>query len=317
MRVLITGATGFVGSHLCRTLAAGGGVELFGLSLQESWPAGFTDLEAGVRLFPGDLCDEQTVDTTLREVQPDRVYHLAGYADVGRSFQEAEAAWGGNLTATLRLYDAILRWGGRPRVLYVSSGMVYGESDLSEGPVDESAPFRPESPYAASKAAADLASYQYARCHDLPIVRVRPFNHIGPAQSPRFAIAHFAHQIALIERGDQPPVLRVGNLGAERDLTDVRDVARAYTLLLERGIPGDVYNLGSGRTWSMRACLDRLLVLSRVAIAIETDPALIRKVDTAAMQVDIGVLRRATGWAPAYSIDQTLADTLNYWRRHA
>ncbi len=317
MRVLITGTTGFVGSHLCRMLAARGGVELFGLSLQESWPAGFADLEAGVRLFPGDLCDGETVDTTLREVQPDQVYHLAGYADVGRSFQEAEVAWSGNLTATRSLYDAILRWGGRPRVLYVSSGMVYGESEHSQRPLDESAPLRPESPYAASKAAADLASYQYARCHELPIVRVRPFNHIGPAQSPRFAIAHFAHQIALIERGDQPPVLHVGNLWAERDFTDVRDVARAYALLLERGVPGEVYNLGSGRTFSIKTCLDRLLALSRVEIAIETDPALVRKVETATMQVDIRALQRATSWAPAYSIDQTLADTLNYWRQQA
>jgi GDP-4-dehydro-6-deoxy-D-mannose reductase len=294
---------------------AAGKVEAFGLSLQKSWPAGADDLSRQVRLLRADLCGGEQVEGILRDVQPAQIYHLAGYADAGRSFQEAEAAWTGNLTATRSLYDAILRWGGRPRVLYVSSGAVYGEPRDPARPVDEEAVLRPNSPYAASKAAADLASYQYACSTGLDVIRARPFNHIGPGQSPHYAVANFARQIAAIEHGQQAPVIRVGNLWARRDFTDVRDVVRAYLLLMEHGRKGEAYNIGSGQTVLMQVCLDLLLAFSRVKVLVEADPGLVRKVDTAAIQVDNSVLRRITGWSPRYALEQTLADTLEYWRK--
>jgi GDP-4-dehydro-6-deoxy-D-mannose reductase len=315
MRILVTGATGFVGRHLADALLAAGGGELFGLSLH-----GGCELPPGtparwLRLYDVDLCDGPRVEAVLWEVSPEQVYHLAGYADAGRSYEEAEAAWRGNLTATRSLYDAILRWGGRPRILAVSTGAVYGEPTEPDRPVDERTVLRPNSPYAASKAAADLAGYQYACCWGLDVVRVRPFNHVGPGQSPRYAVANFARQIAAIEQGRQPPVLRTGNLWTERDLTDVRDVVRAYLALMARGERGEVYNLGSGRTLPMRTYLDHLLALSSVPIRVETDPSLQRRVETTTVRVDASLLRRTTGWAPAYPLEQTLADTLADWRQ--
>jgi GDP-4-dehydro-6-deoxy-D-mannose reductase len=316
MRILITGATGFVGCHLARALLAQGGMEVAGLSLQTGWPPGADDIRAGIRLFHGDLCISSAVEAILHAVQPIQIYHLAGYADAGRSFTEAEAAWMGNLAATRSLYDAILRWGGRPRVLYVSSGAIYGEPRDVGRPVDEQSVLRPNSPYAASKAAADLASYQYACTAGLDIVRARPFNHIGPGQSPRYAVANFARQIARIEQGLQPPSLRVGNLWAARDMTDVRDVVRAYLALMERGQRGEAYNIGSGQTVTMQTCLDHLVKLSHVEVAVETDHQLVRRVETATIRVDATLLGLATGWTPHYSLEQTLADTLEYWRQN-
>jgi GDP-4-dehydro-6-deoxy-D-mannose reductase len=315
MRVLVTGVTGFVGCHLARTLLAQGGVDVVGLSLQTTWPGGAEDLSPRVCLFHGDLCNSPSLEAILHEVQPAQIYHLAGYADVGRSFSEVELAWTGNLVATRSLYDAVVRWGGRPRILYVSSGAIYGEPQDRRRLVDEQCVLRPNSPYAASKAAADLASYQYACTTGLDIVRARPFNHIGPGQSPRYAAANFARQIAAIERGRQPPCLRVGNLWAERDFTDVRDVVRAYLALMKHGQPGEAYNIGSGRTVTIQACLDHLVQLSQVAVTVEADPQLIRRVETATIRVDNTLLRQATGWIPQYSLEQTLADTLIYWRR--
>src|SRR5207248_6421611 len=171
-----------------------------------------------------DLCNGKHVEAVLRDVRPQAIYHLAGYASAGRSFAEPDAAWTGNLTATRSLYEAIIRWGGRPRILFVGSGQVYGEGGSCEIAQNEEGVLRPSSPYAASKAAADLASYQYSRAPGLDIVRARPFNHVGPRQSADYAIANFARQVAAIARGLQPPVLETGNLESRRDLSDVRDV---------------------------------------------------------------------------------------------
>jgi GDP-4-dehydro-6-deoxy-D-mannose reductase len=247
-------------------------------------------------------------------VRPDRVFHLAGYANTGQSLQEVDAAWAGNLTATLSLYEAVHRWGGRPRILAVGSGLIYGDAAGPDRAADEDCPLRPANPYAASKAAADLAGYQYTRFPGLDVVRVRPFNHIGPRQSPRFAVAHFSQQIAAIEKQQKPPVLETGNLSPLRDLTDVRDMVQAYLLLMEHGRAGEAYNAASGEVHSMRSVLDQLLALTRVRIEIRQQPSLVRTRETATVRGDPGKLRRETGWAPRYPLRQTLADTLEYWR---
>ena len=194
-----------------------------------------------------DLCDRDAVEAALRDIRPQQIYHLAGYAQVGRSFDEPDVAWSGNLTATRALYEATARWGGRPRILFVGSGLVYGDPDGPDQSQDENCLLRPNSPYAASKAAADLLSYQTAVNPGLDIVRARPFNHIGPRQSSQFAVANFARQAAAIERGELPPVLETGNLGSRRDMTDVRDTVAAYVLLMQKGRSGEAYNVGSGQ----------------------------------------------------------------------
>jgi GDP-4-dehydro-6-deoxy-D-mannose reductase len=314
MRILVTGVTGFAGGHLAEALLAREEVELFGTSRRAEWPREWRHLAPRVKYRLCDLCDGAAVESLLREVQPEQIYHLAGYAEVGRSFREVEEAWDGNLTATRCLYEALGRWGARPRILYVSSGLVYGEPETAHQAYDERCLLHPVSPYAASKAAADLASFQYAQAPGLAIVRVRPFNHIGPRQSPRYAVPHFAQQIAAIERGQQPPVLDTGNLSPQRDLTDVRDIIQAYILLMESGRVGEVYNAGSGTVYSMQAVLDRLLRLAQVRVEIRRQPELVRSTEVTAVCCDAGKLRRETGWTPHIPLDQTLQDTLAYWR---
>jgi GDP-4-dehydro-6-deoxy-D-mannose reductase len=316
-RILITGVTGFVGCHLARALLAQPDTRVHGVSLHSAWPAAGTDLVEPVPLVSSDLCDTQHLVDLLRHSQPTHIYHLAGYADVSRSFSEPEAAWTGNLTATQSLYHAVLEWGGRPRMLYVSTGAVYGEPEDPSQLIDERAVLRPNSPYASSKAAADVLSYEQTRSRGLDIIRVRPFNHVGPGQSPRYALANFAWQIAAIEQGRQPPVLRVGNLWTQRDLADVRDVVEAYRLLMDSARAGDVFNIASGVTLPMQTFLDRLLALSSARIRVETDPELLRKVETAAVRVDTSALRRLTGWTPRFTLEQTMTDMLEWCREQS
>ncbi|HLW64032.1 MAG TPA: GDP-mannose 4,6-dehydratase, partial [Gemmataceae bacterium] len=243
-------------------------------------------------------------------------FHLAGYAHAGRSFAEPDAAWQGNLQATRNLYDAVARWGGRPRILYVSSGLVYGEANSPDAACTEAQPLRPASPYAASKAAADLASYQYSRFPGLDIVRVRPFNHIGPRQQPIYAIPRFASQIAAIEHGGQAPVVETGDLNSFRDLSDVRDIVQAYILLLEKGKTGEVYNAGSGAAYRMQDVLDKLLAIAKVKVEVRRKAQDNRPAEIGATRADCTRLQRETGWRPRFTLEQTLMDTLEYWRQN-
>src|SRR5262249_16446746 len=242
-------------------------------------------------------------------------FHLAGFADAGKSFLEPAAVWAGNLSASLGLYAAIAKSGLRPRILHVSSGLVYGDAKPGEPPPTEESPLRPASPYATRKAAADLLAYQQTRSPGLDIVRARPFNQIGPGQSPDYAAPNFARQITLAERGAGLPVVIAKDLSPYRDLTDVRDMVRAYIRLLEVGRTGEAYTAGSGRVYQIREVLDRLVRLARVPMPVDErgDPA--RAGDTAMAAADTRKLRAETGWAPTYSLDQSLADILDDWRR--
>jgi GDP-4-dehydro-6-deoxy-D-mannose reductase len=311
MRILVTGVMGFAGSHLAEALLAQGGHRVLGVARRAVWPDACRHLAGQVELYPCDLCAGEALEQILRTVQPERIYHLAGYPHVGRSFHEAEAAWQGNLTATRSLYEAVTRWGGRPRILFVSSGLVYGDNAAG---CSENDLLQPENPYAASKAAADLMSYQYTRYPGLDIVRARPFNHIGPRQTTQFAVSNFARQLAAIERGQQPPVLQTGNLQPRRDLTDVRDIVAAYMLLMEQGRSGEVYNVGSGQSYAMQTVLERLIALSGVAVEVRQTANLLRAADAAEVRANADKLRRETGWKPRFSLDQSLIDILAYWR---
>ncbi len=312
---LVTGVTGFAGGHLAEGLLARPDQRVVGVSRNAAWPDEWRHLQGRVELRECDVCDKEALSAILEEVRPERIYHLAGYAHVGRSFQEPEAAWEGNLTATRGLYEAVARWGGRPRILFVGSGLVYGESEAAARGCTETSLLLPDNPYAASKAAADLASYQYTRHPGLDIIRVRPFNHIGPRQSPQFAVSSFARQLVAIEHGVQAPVLETGNLRPQRDLTDVRDVATAYLLLMERGRTGEVYNVGSGQVHAMQTVLDRLVALSGVRVEVRQKASLVRATDVPVIRANTDKLRRETGWSPRFTLEQTLGDTLAYWRQ--
>jgi GDP-4-dehydro-6-deoxy-D-mannose reductase len=314
MRILVTGITGFAGGHLAEALLERGGAEVHGLSRGGDWPPAWGHLAGRVALHGCDLADRARLAAVVDAVRPDQVYHLAGYPHVGQSLREPDAAWSGNLAATRSLYEVLARWGGRPRVLFVGSGLIYGDPDTPEQAYHEGCPLRPTTPYSASKAAADLLSYQVTRAPGLAVVRARPFNHVGPRQSPQFALAHFAKQVAAVEQGRQPPVLETGNLTPRRDLTDVRDMVQAYLLLMERGRPGEAYNIGTGETHAMGEMLDRLLRLTPARIEVRQRGDLVRATETPAVRADAARLRRETGWAPRYTLDETLADMLASWR---
>jgi GDP-4-dehydro-6-deoxy-D-mannose reductase len=311
MRTLVTGATGFVGGHLTECLL-GAGDDVHGLARKSPWPADLAHLADRVPLHVVDLLDPDRIADILPVIRPDRIVHLAGYADAGRSFKEPDAAWAGNLTATRNLYDAVSRSGLSPRILFVSTGQVYGPA--GDRPLDESTELRPVSAYAASKAAADLVSYQVTRHPGLKVIRVRPFNHVGPRQPSQYAVGHFARQLALIEAGRAPPRLEVGDLSARRDLTDVRDLAEGYRLLLERGRPGEVYNAGSGVAVRMADVLESLRLQCRVGVEVVRREERMRPADSGGIVANAGMLRRETGWSPRFLLAETLRDTLDSWR---
>lgn len=305
-RIVITGGFGYSARWLAQRLARRGDVKLVGL-VRGHPPR---EIAPYAEVHRADLADSEALAGVLQFLQPDEIYHLAAYVDPGKSFSEPAVAWRDNLTATQALYDAAAQLPNRPRILFVSTGAVYGEPRRSDDWFHERSELRPLSPYATSKAAADLLSYQAFRSQNLPIIRVRPFNFIGPGQSERFALSGFAAQIAAIERGDREAILSVGNLDSERDILDVRDVVAAYELLMTHGAPGEAYNLARGQAFSMRRYLDALLAASPVSIRVEIDPARFRKVETATVRVDVQSLQKATGWQPTISVPTMMADLL-------
>jgi GDP-4-dehydro-6-deoxy-D-mannose reductase len=316
MRILITGITGFVGGHLVERMAPRSD-QLFGLCRAGAWPSALKHLDGAAELLPGEIADTARVEAVLNHARPEWLIHLAGYANPGRSYQEADQCWHDNLTATRSLYDAVARSACRPRILYVSTGLIYGEPDEPEGACDERTTLKPATPYAASKAAADLLSYQYARNPGLDIVRIRLFNQLGPRQSADYAAANFARQIAAAEKGLQPPVIETGDLTARRDITDVRDMVAAFPLLLEHGRAGEAYNAGRGETFRIQDLLDQLIALARIRLEVRQRVEPARKADTAVTRADPRKLRHATGWAPRIPLEQTLADVLDDWRKQS
>jgi GDP-4-dehydro-6-deoxy-D-mannose reductase len=305
MKVLITGVNGFIGSHLVEHLHTHSEYQLIGVTRSLATVPYVTTHAA-------ELTDANAMNTLLATVRPDWVFHLAGYANTGKSFDEPLPCWQTNLDGTRILYDAIIQANLRPRILFVSTGLIYGDP-IGDMLCDETSELRPASPYAASKAAADLLSYQYTRRPNLDIVRVRLFNQIGPRQSPDYAIANFARQIAAVEAGRQA-FIETGNLSAQRDLTDVRDIVVAFRQLMEHGQTGEAYNAGRGQTWTIQDVLDRLVRLAKVPIDVRQKPNTTRHADTAVTRVNALKLMQRTGWRPTRTLDETLVDTLNYWR---
>ena len=307
MRVLITGAGGFVGYHLAAELAQSQpGARLIGTTLYDS-----------DRLHPAiahnraiDLKDCDKVRALLKAFTPHAIYHLAAQAFVPRSFEAPWETLENNIRAQLNIIKACLELDLRPRILVVSSAEIYGDVRPAQLPLDEDSAIRPTNPYSVSKVAQDMLALQYHLSHDLPIMRARPFNHIGPGQNARFVAPAFATQIAQIEAGSSEAVINVGNLAAKRDFTDVRDIVRAYSMIIESGQPGEAYNVASGAARSIRQLLDILLSLSHARIETRIDAARLRPVDVPEIRGDAGKLRRHTGWQPSFSFERTLGDVL-------
>jgi len=314
MRVLITGITGFVGGHLAEHLFAHGGYTLAGFGRTPVWPKELDPLSSSVPLFAAELSDVASMERSLAEFQPNAIVHLAGYANTGKSFQEPSACWAANLQGTMNLYEAVQRSGARPRILFASTGLVYGDPEPGRIALDETAPLKPASPYATSKAAADLLSYQMTRSAGMDVIRVRLFNQIGPRQTADYAVANFARQIAAIEAGKQAPILETGDLSGLRDITDVRDMVVALRMVLEKGESGEAYNVGRGEVWKIADLVAELVSLSNVSVEVRSKIEPGRGADTAVSRADTKKLIAATGWKPQLESKRTLTDILNYWR---
>jgi len=298
VKVLITGAAGFVGRHLTSHLEASGdeviGADRFGAD--------------GV-----DITDAAAVAQLISRVKPDAIYHLAGWADVGGSWKAPVEAFRANAEGTLNVLSAAAD-AGVERVLAVSSADVYGKVEPRELPLTEDSPLRPASPYAASKVAADYLGLQAWLGRGLPVLRVRAFNHLGPGQTDKFVAPALASRIARAERGSGNHALPIGDLSARRDFTDVRDVVRAYRLLMEHGEPGEVYNVCSGVDLAVQDLADQLLAQARIPLRFETDPDLLRPVEVPVLRGSHERLTATTGWEPEIAISQTLTDLLEDWR---
>ncbi|MBI5033089.1 MAG: GDP-mannose 4,6-dehydratase [Chloroflexi bacterium] len=312
MRVLITGLNGFAGSHLADFLLTQPDIKVFGAGVGPT--DNIAHLNGRATFVQADLTKLDVTAALLEESQPERVYHLAGQAFAPISWQDPWGTIEINLRAQVNVLNTLARMKSRARVLVIGSIDQYGRVDAQNLPVKETALFNPDSPYAVSKIAQDFLGLQYFLSDQLHVVRVRPSNHIGPRQNEQFVTSNFAKQIAEIEAGEREPVLYVGNLTAERDFTDVRDMVHAYYLALERGVAGEVYNIGSERTVSIKHVLDLMLKQSRVPIRVEQDPARFRPSDTPIIYCDASKFRTQTGWQTTIPLGTSLHDILDYWR---
>jgi GDP-4-dehydro-6-deoxy-D-mannose reductase len=261
-----------------------------------------------------DLLDRSATATVMAKANPQWVFHLAAMSSPAASWDDPAGTITTNATLQINLMSSLIQIDPAPRVLIVGSGDEYGRPGGRATRLTEDTPLRPITPYGVSKVTQDLLGLQYFLSHALPVVRVRPFNHAGPRQSPQFAIASFAQQIARIEAGKQAPVLKVGNLDVRRDFTDVRDVARAYLLAIEKGKAGEVYNIGSGTGRSLRDVVQLLLEMSRASITVEAEESRKRAAEADAYVCDASRFERLTGWHPQIPFERTLRDTLEYWR---
>lgn len=311
MRILITGATGFVGRHLSELALSKKGARVYGLARARS----ARRLVKGVRAVKADLLDASSVISVFKKTRPDRVYHLAGQASAAAAWKKPAEAFALNIGGTRNLLEAARRTGSRARILVAGSADEYAAWAAPGRKLDEKKPLGPLSPYGLSKLAQGLLALQYHSRHGLHVVRTRSFNHFGPGQNEKFVVPGFARQVALIEAGRQKPRLEVGNLAAVRDFTDVRDVARALWLALEKGASGEVYNVAGGKGRTIRDVLRFYLKASSVRIKVCVDRRRLRPSEVPFLVGDARKLKRRTFWRPRIRFERTLRDVLEEWRR--
>ncbi len=313
-RVLVTGVTGFAGSHLVDYMLTRNDVEIFGIQRWRSPLDNIAHITKGLTLLECDLRDPTSTRDTLEKVRPDWIFHLAAQSFVPTSWTAPTESLTTNVLGQVNIFEAVRRLDLKTRIQLACSSEEYGMVYENELPIRETNPLRPLSPYAVSKVAQDMLGYQYWMSWKVDSVRTRGFNHEGPRRGPVFVASDFAKQVADIEKGRKEPVLHVGNLDARRDFTDVRDMVRAYWLALEHCEPGEVYNIASGTAWRIGDLLDHLLSLSKTKITVKQDPARMRPSDVPVLLGDYSKFHAATGWKPTIPFEQTLADRLDYWR---
>lgn len=315
MRVLITGITGMAGSHLADYLLEMGGIEIHGIRRWRSRTENIEHIMDKVTLHECELMDASSVKKVLKDVRPERIYHLAAQSFVPTSWNSPSNTLMNNIIGELNIFEAIRELDLKGvRVQIAGSSEEYGLVYENETPVKETNSLRPLSPYAVSKIGQDYLAYQYYKSYGIYTVRTRAFNHTGPRRGEVFVTSSFAKQIASIEKGLQKPVVYVGSLEAKRDFSDIRDIVKAYYLSLEKGEAGEVYNLGNDSAYSIREVLDMLLSYSKIKVSIKEDPERMRPSDVPLLVCDSTKFRKKTGWKPEIPLEKTLEDLLNYWR---
>lgn len=309
-RGLVIGAAGFVGNYLLNEMYAAG-MECHATKLQKE---NFVNPHAKVHEL--DIMDKDAISALLFEVRPDYIFHLAAQSSVGLAWKNPGLTVDVNIKGSLNVMDAVRELFYKPRVLLIGSGEEYGHIQPGETPITENTLLRPGNIYAATKACQNMIGNIYSQAYDMDLMMVRAFNHIGPGQAPIFVVSDFCKQVAEIEKGLREPVMKVGNLAAKRDFTDVRDVVKAYVKLIQAGQPGETYNVGSGNAQAIQDILNLIVSKSSTDIKVEVDPNKIRPVDVPIIEADITKLNQLTGWRPQIPLEQTIQETLDYWRAH-
>lgn len=314
MKSLIIGGAGFVGAYLVRHLKNDLGQDVVVTKMpQEQVHVSGVNMD-DIQVLDLNILEKDLVLDLLREVHPDCIYHLAAQSSVSVSWKNPALTIDVNVKGGVNILEALRELDYKPRVLFIGSGEEYGHILPNETPIKEANVSRPGNIYAATKACQNMLAKIYADAYGLDVMMVRAFNHIGPNQLPLFVVADFCKQVAEIEAGSGEPVMKVGNLSAKRDFTDVRDVVRAYVLLMEAGCAGETYNIGSGHAIAIEDILGIILRNSSVDIKVEVDPTKLRPVDVPIIEADITKVHEATGWQPKISLEQTIQETLNFWR---
>ena len=314
MKVLITGITGFVGSHLADYALAKENVEVYGTIRWRSKTENIEHIKDKLKLIHCNLNDASSVNDLIVNIKPDKIFHLAAQSFVPTSWNSPAETLTSNIIGELNIFEAIRRAKINPWIQIAGSSEEYGMVYPEETPIKETNPLRPLSPYGVSKIGQDLLAYQYYMSYKLNVVRTRAFNHTGPRRGDVFVCSEFAKRIAEIEKKGKPPIILVGNLDAQRDFTDARDIVKAYWLGLEKCKPGEVYNICTGKAYKISEVLDILIGLSNVKIEIKNDPSKMRPSDVPYLGGDSATFRDATGWKPEIPFEKTMKDLLNYWR---
>ncbi len=318
MKVLITGIAGFVGSHFTEYFLTKKNIDIYGIERWKASTENIAHLKDKIKLYDEcDINDIVSMRDILEKVKPDFIIHLAAQSFVPTSWTAPAETIKTNVIGEVNLFEALRSLKLNPRIIVAGSSEEYGFVKKSELPIKETHPLRPLSPYAVSKVGQDLLGYQYYKSYGLNVIRTRAFNHSGPRRGEGFACSNFARQIALIEKKKQKPVIHVGNLNAKRDFTDVRDMVKGYWLVMQRGKPGEVYNICSEKAYAIKKVLDILLSFAKVPIKIKQDSSRMRPSDVPVLLGDCTKMKKLTGWKPVIPFKKTMEDLLNYWREKA
>lgn len=309
MKAMIIGAGGFVGSYLTQAIHDNLYCDIVATKMSQenlSLP--------GARVIDLNILEKDQIAKVLNEERPDYIFHLAAQSSVALSWKDPGMTVAINIKGALNLLDTIRELDYQPRVLIVGSGEEFGHIKDGTVPINEDAPLDPGNVYAVTKVTQNMMATIYAHAYGLKLIMTRSFNHVGPKQSPQFVVSDFCSQVVKIEKGLQEPIMNVGNLTAKRDFTDVRDVVRAYTLLMQYGKPGETYNVGLGHAIAIQDILGQILEQTDAKIEVRVDPSKLRPVDVPIIEPDTSKIFRDTGWRPEITLTQTIKDTLDYWR---